>query len=258
MSYRPIETVEFRQPDQPSKPRVDPEAYALEQSLKSMIWLGYASSPRSHQSTIGASEVGTDCKRQLAYKITMTPPVNITDPLRALVGTGVHKALAEIFTRLDAGSGRFLVENDVRYKTVPGTCDLFDRLTGTVIDWKTTVKSKIGRIRNDGPSRQQIIQAQIYAAAYAEYAGETVRAVALAFIPVDSTLDDMYVWRTPYDHKLASSSTDLYNKVQSQEIEEIRKLDPSTVEKTPSPLCGWCPYHRPTSTDESLACRGKE
>ena len=247
----------LHQPAPARLPDPDPEAYALEESLRSLIALGAATHPRSRQHAIGASEIGRGCARRLAYRLADVPPVNLTDPLRALAGAGVHAVMADTFRRLDAGSGRFLVEVPVRYRGVPGTCDLFDRLTGTVIDWKTILKSKVGRLRVNGPSPEHVTQVQVYGAALA-CQGENVRAVALAFLPVDATLADMWLWRGTPDIDIADKAVDRLNGIAARQLDSPDgRVEPSLVEPTPSALCRWCDHHNPQSTDSDTACRGE-
>lgn len=259
-SRRPIETVRsvaLLAPAAQTLPPPDAEAYALETTMRSLIALGASMHPRTKQKTVGMSEVGRSCARRLAYKMADATPVNLTDPLRALVGAGVHAAMAETFRRLDGGSGRFLVEIPLAYRSVPGTCDLYDRLTGTVVDWKTTLKAKIGRLRVDGPSAEYMTQVQMYAAALATR-GEDVRAVALVFVPVDSSLNDLWAWRGAVDLARADAAVDRLNGIRRTELEDnLARLRPSTVDPSPGPLCRWCDYHNPTATDHDVACPGK-
>lgn len=224
------------------------EVYAVECSLRSLLHLGAVTAPRGRQEAIGMSEIGNPCDRRLAHRLAGTRPVNVTDPSRALVGTGWHAAVAEVFRRLDAGSGRFEVERRVNYRGVPGTLDLFDRAIVTAIDWKTTTKSKLGRIRYNGPDAAYVTQLQMYGAALAA-SGETVRWVALAYVPVDGTLDDLWLWRTPFDATVADAAVARANG--------LRDLDhPNAARATPGRLCPWCPYYRPNQPATRESCPG--
>ena len=182
------------------------------------------------------SGVGELCARQLAHRAAGTKPSNVPDPLRALIGTGVHSAIAGLIDRLNAGSGRFLVEHPVRYRGVPGTVDLFDRLTGTVVDWKTAHLAKLRHVQQSGPPSHYVVQLQIYGAALAA-AGETVRALALAYVPLDGTLDELWVWRTTPDPRAADAAINRLNAIVGAELESVARPDPSTVEASPSALC---------------------
>lgn len=237
----------FTPPPAPQPPPVDVEAYAYESALRSLIFLGANSSPRSTQDSLGSSEAGSPCDRQLAYRLSHVPAVNLRDPLASLFGIGFHAAMAELFRRLDAGAGRFLVEQAVTYRGVPGTTDLFDRMSGTVVDWKSTKKAKIAAMRRDGPSQTYVVQVQLYGAALAAR-GEMVRYVALCFVPIDDDLDEMWLWRAPFNPQVADEAI--------ERLERLRGLAPDAVAPTPSRLCPWCNHHRPQSTDIARACPG--
>lgn len=244
---KPVESPPWTLPSPPSGPIIDPEAYALETAVRSLILLGAATSPRSLQQSIGSSEIGHVCDRRIAYRLAGTPASNLTDPLRSLVGVGWHAAMADMFTRLDGGSGRFLVEHHVKYRDVPGTIDLFDRALHTLFDWKSTLKSKLTAIRHNGPPTPYVVQTQTYGAGL-EAQGEDVRHVALVFVPVDADLDGLYVWRTRYDRAVADAAID--------RVDKLRGRLPSTVPQTPDEMCGWCDQFRPGATDLNTACPG--
>ncbi len=235
--------------DEGPREAFDPEAYALEAALRSLVMLGAVTSPRSVQATLGSSEAGYVCDRRVAYKLAGVPAANMRDPLRALVGVGVHSVLASIFYRLDATAGRFLVERALSYRGIPGTVDLFDRFTKTVVDWKSTTAAKLKRLRHEGPTASYVVQTQLYGAALAA-AGEDVRHVALAFLPIDGELADLWVWRAPYDQAVADRAID--------RIERLAGRAPKDVPATPDRLCPWCHHYRKGSTDLTVACPGVE
>ena len=108
----------------------------------SMIELGVITTSRSLSMHVGPSQLGWVCDRRLAYALHGTPAVNIGDPMKLLAGTGVHLFLADIFAALDRKSGRFLVEVPVEYRGCRGTADFYDVWAHTLIDWKTTSKSR--------------------------------------------------------------------------------------------------------------------
>jgi hypothetical protein len=226
---------------------LDPVAMIFADALRDAVLMGALSSPRSLQVSIGASEIGSDCPRQQAYRAAGVAPVNFPDPLRSLVGIGVHAALADIFTRADRGTKRYLVETPVSYRDVPGTCDLFDRRRRLVIDWKSTLLRKVRQIMRDGPPRRYIIQAHIYGAALAA-AGEQVEWVALAYVPIDSTLDDIYLWHAPFERNVADEAIDRYLAIAGG--------PPAASPAKPSRLCGWCSHYRSGSSDPAVACPG--
>lgn len=250
MTARKVETVTapvLREPAPPSAKPVNPEDYALETLFRSLIHLGAITEARSLQRGIGISSLGAMCERQITYAMTGTQPVHFNDPLRALFGTGWHLVMKEMFGRLDAGRGRFLIEKPQRFRGIPGTPDLLDRYTHTLVDWKTTLKSKLNRIRNDGPPTGYVVQLQGYAAALIS-AGETVKRCALIYVPVDGELDDIYAWSTLVQPDIANAAVERINALQDRQ--------PVDTPMSPSALCGWCDYHNPNSTDIRTSCPG--
>lgn len=234
-------------PAMPEPPVADPLSMMLGDSLRDVILMGALSSERSLQVTIGASEIGGDCPRAQAYRARGVPSVNFPDPLRSLVGIGTHYALADIFRRADRRTGRYLVEQPLTYRGVPGTADLFDRQRHILIDWKTTLLKKLRIIAREGPPRRYVVQAQIYGAAF-DAMGEHVERVALAYLATDGELKDLYLWHTAFDRAVADEAIDRF--------ERLATAEPAAVPANPSRLCRWCNHYRPGSKDLSVACPG--
>jgi hypothetical protein len=233
-------------------PTIDPDALALGKLLATFIAMGATLDDRSRQVEIGSSEVGWPCDRRVVYKISGVAPANPDgDPLRRLIGTGVHLALAGVFRLLDSGHGFFLVEFPVRYRDIPGTADLVFRHGNVVIDWKTAKKEKITRIKREGPPRHYVVQAMLYAAALRAM-GYQITHVAIAWLPIDidhtEGLDKLYVWRAPFNQALADDAVD--------RIERLSGKRPSQVDPRPDRLCRFCAHYDPNSTNLDAACPG--
>lgn len=239
-----------------AEPKFDVEAFALQRELGSLIALGMATDARSLQRSIGSSQIGKSCDKQLAYMLRGTPPTNAgatRGRLRRLIGTGTHLALAEVFRRLDHGSGTFLVEQPVSYRGVPGTADLVLRAGSTVIDWKTAKRAKIARIRREGVPRHYQVQVQMYAAALVE-AGEDIRRVAVVYIPIDNEnnedLEQVYVWTHPVDRRIADDAVERLERIAHERIEDVKAK--------PDRLCAYCDHYQPGSTNLAVGCPGPE
>lgn len=225
-----------------------PPVSAVAQQLASMIQLGATHSPRSRQTVVGASEVGQLCDRRLTYKLGGTEPVNWSDdPLRPLIGTGVHLALDDVFARLDDGAGRYLMRHRIMYRDVPGEIDLYDRWLRLLVDWKTSTKAKIARYAKGEVTAEYLVQAQIYAAGLIEQ-GKPVDAIAICYVPLDGALRDMWATELTPDRAMADAAID--------RLEVLRGLAPVNATPTPTHTCGWCPQYQPTATDLALACPG--
>lgn len=235
------------------EPTTDPDALALAQMLGVFITMGASLDERSAQVSIGSSEVGWSCDRRVAYRLHGVARTNpISDPLRSLIGTGVHLALARTFSTLDPRQHWFRVEDKVTYRGVPGTADLVYLIGKTVVDWKTAKKSKIARIRREGIPRHYRVQAHLYAAGL-RAAGHDINHVAIAYVPLDleasEGVDQLYVVREPFDQTIADDAVD--------RIERLRQVGPEQAQATPDRLCPWCSHYRPDSTDLETGCPGQ-
>lgn len=228
---------------------LDPHALVLGEALKDRVHTLSATAPRSQQAALGFSEVGQPCDRRLSHRLAGTPVVHRPDPLPALFGTGLHQVLAEGFARLErwAQVGRYALERSVTYRGITGSCDGYDRRLRTTFDWKTTTLRSISRIRREGPPTASVIQVNGYAAGLIA-AGETVDAVALVYLPRDGALEEMYVWRGPFERPVIDAAID--------RVDALRGTDPAQVPASTSPLCGWCPFYRRDHTDLATGCPG--
>jgi hypothetical protein len=220
--------------------------------MRDQIVMIGGTSPRSLQARLGASEIGQRCERRISYRIAGTPVVNHPDPLRALLGTGFHAAMAEGFRRLDGGMNRYLVEERVEYRGIPGQVDLFDRVQRWLIDYKTTTLQNLRRYARNGVSPNYAVQAQIYAQGLIA-AGEDVQTVALVFIPREAkTVGDIWCWSRPVDRSIADDAIDRYERI----ADKTARLGPAAVPAWPSNLCAYCPNYRPHAVDLAAMCPG--
>lgn len=172
--------------------------------------------PRSLQTAIGPSEIGTPCDRRLALKLLGAPVQNTTvDKWAATVGTATHAWLADAFTAdnarrvADGLPPRWLLEQRVTVRTgLSGSCDLYDLQTQTVVDWKTTGVTRLRAYRAAGdPGQQYRYQAHLYGMGWANL-GVPVTTVAVVFLPRSGMLRDTYLWEQPYDPAVAQAALD--------------------------------------------------
>lgn len=230
---------------------LDPIGLVLADHLREVIWTGVRSSDRSRQTEAGMSEIGSTCERQLAYKLTGVPPLNLSgDPMPVIMGTGFHLHMERIFGALDPR--RYLVETPLRYEGIPGTADLYDRRRRLLVDWKSTSKAKLRRIRKEGPTQRQVVQIQLYGLAIRQI-GEDPQRLALAFVPRDGTLDDLYVWSTVPDPDLALQWVARYQAIAAR---TAQGATPGDIEPSPDRLCTFCDHYSPGSQDLSRGCPG--
>lgn len=128
----------------------DPDGRHTEAAYLAVIHDAILNHPRSLQTAIGPSEIGTPCDRKIAYKLLRHPERPQPPAWLPTIGTGVHSWLEDAFDQgayreLLASGGdqeRWLTETRVTVGYIPGmgflegSCDLYDRYTGTVVDHK--------------------------------------------------------------------------------------------------------------------------
>jgi hypothetical protein len=209
--------------------------------------------PRSRQNAIGPSGVGEKCDRRIAMQLAGVTPVHFADPLKAWVGTGAHLMLDEAVSLRDRQVGRYLTEHPVTYRGIPGSVDVFDRITGRVGDWKSKELAKIKRLRKKGVMDEGYrIQQNIYAAGLIAQ-GEVVNEVALIYIPTNGELADIYVQIEPVDIELADRAID---RIEAIEAALLEGKPAEEFRPTTSALCGWCPFHNPLIPTSAKSCSG--
>lgn len=228
-----------------------PDVVAAEWARELLITIGNTA-PRSLQVAVGASEIGQRCRRRLAYRIARTPAVAMGDPLKSLIGIGTHNVLSAAVENIDPT--RYLVEQEVSYRGIPGKLDLFDLWRHRLVDWKTTSLDRLKRYRAEGPPANYVVQLNIYAAGLAAM-GYEVDLAALIFIARDGDLSDIWAWTTVPNQAVADEAIDTYSSL----VDAMSGgKTPADIEPWSSVLCNYCPHHQPRSADLAIACPGKE
>jgi hypothetical protein len=209
--------------------------------------------PRSRQVAIGPSAAGAKCDRQIAMQIAGVQRVHFSDPLKAYVGTGLHLMMDDAVSLRDRDTGRYLTEHPVEYRGVAGSVDVFDRVTGRVMDWKSKDIAKIKRLRKSGRmSDEYRIQQNIYAAGLLAQ-GENVTSISLVYLPTNGDLADIYVQTEAVDLALADRAIDRLEAIRAALMDG---KDAETFPKTTSALCGWCDFYNPKTPDSPRSCAG--
>ena len=238
---------ELTLPDDPGPERR--ELQPMVAAYASMIELGVLTTKRSLSTHVGPSQLGWVCDRRLSYALHGTPAVNLSDPMKLLAGTGAHLALADIFTGLDQGAGRFLVEIPTSYRDCRGSADFYDVWTHQLIDWKTCSKSSLASYIKNGPPEQYRVQIQLYTASL-QAAGYQVDEAAVFFLPLDGPLSHAWAWTTTPDRAVADAAIERRNR--------LREVDPADADATPDRSCGHCSWYSPRATDLRFGCPGKK
>lgn len=227
----------------------------LETRIKDMYRSYSSDRPRSKQRALGPSEIGSICKRQLAFGSTAPRQgkghgSKAGDPWRSLVGVAMHE-LAEDVLRWDnerQGSTVWIPEAKVKgHDEHPGTCDVYSTEFRTVVDHKFPGLSMFTHYKNHGPSLKYRVQVQIYALGY-ERLGFDVENVGIMFISPGSDLGHGFLWLAKYEPSIARMALDNLNRVKDicKDLEVDRHPERfAQIPITPSDECRFCDYFSP-------------
>lgn len=173
--------------------------------------------PRNLQKEIGPSGVGSPCARKVGYGLLQIPKLNpIAEPnWKAYVGQAVHSNLEgamdryNVLNALHIGHAeRFYVETKLQVGEIAGVpltghCDVYDRVSATVIDWKTCGPAMLKYYKANEPGSQYRSQAHLYGRGWSRYLGLPVDRVMLVFFPRQGELRETHIWHEPYDENVA-------------------------------------------------------
>ena len=188
--------------------------------IRRIIETRMSSQPRDLQREIGPSELGTSCVHCLAAKLAGWPERRRPAWL-PFIGTCVHARFEQWFKDVEelvevpdmdglALRRRFTPEMRVTVGhlqglhagyDVQGSIDLYDRKTGSTIDWKIVGNTTLTKVKAHGPSQQYRVQASLYGIGL-ENRGETVRCSRIYFLPRNKAgLNDALPWQAGFDPK---------------------------------------------------------
>ena len=209
--------------------------------------------PRSVQRDPGPSELGVICDRQVVAKMAGEAETGHTaDPWPSIVGLALDAWLKQYFrneNRLN-GFDRWLTDIKVRpHPLYPGTLDLYDTVTYTVLDLKAQGASTAAKLRSGGPSPRYFNQVRLYAWGM-RLAGYRVDRVSIVSLPrTKSFLSEIYVW----DHVLTEADDlaviELLQRTEARrhaaQLVTSGQLPIGQVQRTPDgEECHFCDYFR--------------
>jgi hypothetical protein len=236
----------------------------VQTAARAIIEVAILDHPRSAQPEIGASEIGTPCLRKLGHKLAGTPRARPVEAAwRPTVGTAVHTWLESAFTKENERLGwdRWVLERKVTvgyyggHVDLTGHCDVYDRLTRTVVDWKVPGPTTMKKVRAaKHPGETYKVQAHCYGKGWRNE-GEDVETVAVYFLPSAGELGDAYYWSEPYDESTAlaalARARSLHDAADTIGWSALLATLPRTED-----YCTGCPWWRPGSADPSVSCPG--
>lgn len=227
--------------------------------------------PRSQQTSLGPSELGTPCRQQIARKIAGWPRQPETQaPWATLTGTAVHDLMENVLghwnTRLD--TDRWTTEGEVSdgYE-VSGHSDAYDTKHDMVIDWKYTdyQAKKLREAKRRGtPVKDQVsqdyrVQAHIYGLMQARV-GKDVKWVRIVFFGRSANLlRDSEEWTEEFNPDIGIWALDrYYTLVDVVGPDDDKRLGrvlgvPTNPDKH---TCQWCPFFVPHIQPGRDGCPG--
>lgn len=237
----------------------DPKLVAAE--YLDVIKRAVANHPRSLQRRIGPSEVGHPCARRIGYKL-LDADENPRDdtPWLPTIGTAVHAWLEEQFTDENAAHDhkRWLTElrvnvGQINGQDVTGSCDLYDRVTATVIDHKVVGATQLKKYKAHGPGDQYRSQIHLYGRGLIAR-GLPVDTVSIAFLPRNGELTGAYIWHEPYDERVALDALERANGI-ALTVAGLG-IPGLSLLPTADAYCHRCPFFLAGSTDLAAGCPG--
>lgn len=241
----------------PSGPKIDPTW----ETLKEAIYWADRNSPRSIQTHLGPSELGSPCMRQLAMKMRGRQPVNTSaDYWFAIMGTAMHEWLAKSIARWQnevLGRERFLIEQrvtivgDADYGT-NGSTDLYDTDHDEVIDWKLVGKDTLKKVSTEGTPQVYRVQRQLYGRGW-ELAGYPVKTVKNIYLPRSNFLSAAHVDVEPYDPQVAEEA--LKRAATIDQLSQVLPIGMIPAEADEGG-CVWCPFHVKRKPLSDTSCPG--
>jgi hypothetical protein len=234
--------------------------------LLTLIRTAITEHPRSQQTLIGPSELGHPCARRIGYKLLGQPEREGEPNWKATVGTALHSWLEQVLDganidyeqRTKSGEERFYTEQRVTVGQVngvdiDGSCDVYDRATATVIDWKSVGPTQLTKYKRFGPGTQYRAQAHLYGRGW-QAKGLPVDTVMIVFLPRNGELAETYVWHENYDEQVALNALQRASGIALA----AKALGPTVLEQLPTAdaFCHMCPYYKAQSHDLSLGCPG--
>ena len=253
-----------------SQMRLNADPQVLHDELYDVIKFAVMNKPRSLQKEIGISELGTPCTRKLVYKLGEVPEVSVSAiPWRAAVGTSVHTFLQDVFIEYNMRIGwtRFLCEMQVSPGSIAGVpiyghSDVYDRLTGTVIDWKVPGPTQMKKIRasvnkHNDPGPTYRVQAHTYGKGFRLRGVHVVR-VLIVFLPSAGELGDAVYWTEPFDESIADKA--LAKATAARQLGLASGfVNVAAMSQTEDDYCEYCPWFSPRVHDPLAGmCSGAE
>jgi hypothetical protein len=240
--------------------------------LRDVLMAYDASRPRSMQTRLGPSELGTPCQQQVARKLAGAPRQPVTKPVWApFQGTAVHAEMEKVvaFWNGQLGRVRWLAEDELRIDDeIRGHGDAYDLDYDTVVDWKhvgTTALKKLRTARKAGkPAAGQVspeyrTQAHLYGVGH-DRKDRPVKFVRLVLLARSWQYDDSDEWTEEWQPDVAFAALHRYYETQDLLTALDVAGNPDNIAAVPpapsADACAWCPFHAPGQPAGWAGCPG--
>lgn len=216
-----------------------------------------SSRPRTVQQTLGPSELGTPCDRQIALKLAGVKRQSRGLPWAPMCGTAVHGLMEEVLRAENArlGRERWIIEQQVQLDDeLSGHGDAYDTDWGMVVDWKytgTTARRKASRrtVPNEElVSPEYRVQAHLYGLGHRN-AGRDVRFVRLVLLARSHDFAESVEWTEPYNERIAVDAMMRFYGIRDRVLALNAARQPEAlkiIDAAPGDACKWCPFQRVT------------
>ena len=217
---------------------------------------------RSDQITVGPSELGTPCDRELAYRIAGVSGVQHPDPLPAIIGTAAHAWMEETVQAFQEAHGLYRFQTEMKVApdvALSGTTDLYWQEKSLVLDWKFPGTDAMRKLRTEGFSQRYRTQLNLYGKGHIR-AGRPVTHVGIVAMSRSGWLRDMWVKIEPYDEAVADVAIRRMYRLGAKITEAGILEDPSrwsTITAAPSRNCGYCRMFRTGGDADGTGCPGR-
>jgi hypothetical protein len=241
-------------------------AKAIRDEFLTILCWAEANRGRSLQVHLGPSELGTECDRQLAYRImgSTGPNLDMADPWYAFVGSAIHSRMQESVERYQEAHPyalRWAIEQYIQADPlISGHAD-YNR-DQILLDVKSAGKTVMTEVKRSIPHKYRV-QGNTYAKGLRD-TGRDIRYIVFVFVPRDGKLRDMVVWAEPYDEALALASIARPYRIRDLMVSLDVVNQPLNWEKIPAKPdymgCQYCPmwqkYAGPGVGADGTACPG--
>lgn len=233
-----------------------------------------ASRPRSMQTTLGPSELGTTCTRQIAMKLARLPR-QLPDkrpPWAPMQGTAMHTLMEEALRHHNQqlGRQRWLIEEDLTIaddyeETLRGHGDAYDLDHDMVVDWKYVGSTALKKVKRKTIPVEELVspayrvQAHLYGHGHAR-AGREPKWVRLVLLARSHDYDESAEWTEPYRPDVAVNAINRYFAIKDMIGKLPLAVTPALWTAVPADPsddnCNWCPFRRLGGPADDTGCPG--